>query len=57
MVNSISSANTSQAPQAAQPAVAKQPPTQSQPTTSSPSDKVTLKSTSGGGGDADHDGH
>jgi hypothetical protein len=57
MVNSISSANTSQATQAAQPAVAKQPQPQSQPTTSLPSDKVTLKSTSSGGADADHDGH
>jgi hypothetical protein len=55
MVNSISSANTSQVTQAAQPAVAKQPQAQSQPTTSSPSDKVTLKSTSAGG-DVDHDG-
>jgi len=51
MVNPISSANATQASEAAKPAAPRPQPQQSTP---QPADKVTLKSTSSG--DVDHDG-
>jgi hypothetical protein len=53
MVNSISSAQVSQASEAAKAATPK-PQSQAQQPSSLASDKVTLKSA--GGGDVDHDG-